>query len=85
MMKMRAIPFAEFRSFLQRLGYVQKRHPDYCIFEHPEEGLLGFRYYRDDEPVFPRDLLSTRKFLDLRGVIEADDYDAMLLRANTPA
>ncbi len=85
MTKMRSIPFAEFRAFLQKFGYVEKRVPKGRVFEHPEEGLLLFRYYRDDEPVFPRDVLSTRKFLDLRGVIEADDFDATLLRADMPA
>jgi hypothetical protein len=85
MTKMRSIPFAEFRAFLQKLGYVEKRVPKGRVFEHPKEGLLLYRYYRDDEPVFSRDLLSTRKFLDLRGVIEADDFDAALLQANTPA
>jgi len=85
MTKMRTVPFAEFRAFLQNLGYVEKRVPKGRVLEHPEEGLLLFRYYRDDEPVLPRDLLSTRTFLDLRGVIEADDYDTQLLRANTPA
>jgi hypothetical protein len=85
MTKMRPVPFAEFRTFLQKLGYVEKQVPKGRVFEHPEEGLLLFRYYRDDEPVFPRDLLSTRTFFDLRGVIEAGDFDATLLRADTPA
>ena len=85
MTKMRPVPFAEFRTFLQKLGYVEKRVPKGRVFEHPEEGLLLFRYYRDDEPVLPRDLMRTRTFFDLRGVIEADDYDAMLLQADTPA
>jgi hypothetical protein len=85
MTKMRLIPFAEFRAFLEKFGYVEKRVPKGRVFEHPEEGLLLFRYYREEEPVHPRDLLSTRNFLDLRGVIEADDYDAQLLRANTSA
>jgi hypothetical protein len=82
---MRPIPFAEFRNFLQRLGYVQKRNPGYCVFDHPQqEGLLAFRLYGDDEPVIPLDLERTRAFLDLRGVIEAEDFDAQLLRADPP-
>jgi hypothetical protein len=85
MTAMRPILFAEFRRFLQRLGYVPRDNPKFCVFDHPEEGLLAFRLYRDDEPVFPRDLQRTRTFLDLRGVIEADDFDAQLLRADTPA
>jgi hypothetical protein len=85
MQKMRPIPFAEFRSFLHRLGYVEKPYPNGRVFFHTEEGLLAFRYYRDDEAVLPRDLMRTRTFLDLRGVIEADEFDAALLRADTPA
>jgi hypothetical protein len=85
MQKMRPIPFAEFRSFLQRLGYVEKPYPNGRVFLHPEEGLLAFRSYREDEPVSARDLRRTRTFLDLRGVIEADDFDATLLRADTPS
>ena len=85
MTKMRPVPFAEFRTFLRKLGYVERRVPKGRVFEHPEEGLLLFRYYRDDEPVFPRDLIRTRKFFDLRGVIEAGEFDTTLLRADTPA
>ena len=85
MTKMRPVPFAEFRTFLQRLGYVEKRVPKGRVFQHPEEGLLLFRFYRDDEPVGARDLLSTRRFLDLRGMMEADDFDATLLHTNTSA
>ena len=85
MTKMRPVPFGEFRTFLQKLGYVEKRVPKGCVFEHPEEGLLLFRYYRDSDPVFSRDLRRTRTFFDLRGVIEASDFDAALLLADTPA
>jgi len=85
MTKTRPIPFVEFRSFLQRLGYVEKRHPTARVFLHPEEGLLPFRFYRDDETVDMQDLVYARRFLDLRGVIEAGDFDATLLRADTPA
>jgi hypothetical protein len=85
MTNMRAVPFAEFRAFLQRLGYVEKSVPKGRVFEHPEEGLLLFRSYQDHEAVAPIDLVSTRKFFDLRGFMEADDYDAQLLRADTPA
>jgi hypothetical protein len=85
MTKMRPIPFAEFRTFLGHLGFVEKSAPKGRVLEHPEEGLLLFRFYRDDELVLPRDLLRTRKLLDLRGLLAADDFDAQLLRADTPA
>ncbi len=82
---MRTIPFAEFRTFLGRLGFVEKAVPKGRVFDHPQEGMLLFRFYRDDEAVLPRDLLRTRKLLDLRGLLTADDFGAALLRADTPA
>jgi hypothetical protein len=85
MTKTRPIPFSEFGAFLQRLGYVEKSTPRARVFRHPEEGRLLFRAYRDDEAVEMHDIVFTRKFLDLRGVIEAADFDAALLRADTPA
>jgi hypothetical protein len=85
MTKTRRIPFAEFRAFLQGLGYVEKSAANALVFKHPEEGRLLFRPYRDDEAVEMHDLVYTRKFLDLRGVLEANDFDATLLRVDTPA
>ena len=85
MTKTRRIPFAEFRAFLQRLGYVEKRAATARVFKHPKEGRLLYRPYRDDEAVELHDIVYTRKFFDLRGVIEAGDFDATLLRADTPA
>jgi hypothetical protein len=85
MTKTRPVAFAEFRSFLEGLGFVEKSHPTARVFVHPEEGMLAFRLYGDAEVVEMHDLVYTRKFLDLRGVIEADEFDAALLRANTPA
>jgi hypothetical protein len=85
MTKTRPIPFAEFRTFLEQLGFMEKRVPKGRVLYNPEEGMLLFRFYRDDEPVHPRDLMRTRSFLDLRGVIEAEDYDTRLLRPNRPA
>jgi hypothetical protein len=81
----RPILFADFRAFLQRLGYVEKSAATARVFKHPEEGRLLFRRYRDDEAVEMHDIVYTRKFLDLRGVIDADEFDATLLRADTPA
>ena len=85
MTKRRTIHFADFRGLLERLGFVERRVPEGRVFEHPEEGLLLFRRYRDDEAVELHDLVYTRKFLDLRGLLAADAFDATLSRANTPA
>jgi hypothetical protein len=40
-----------------------------------------FRLYADDEPVDEGDVRSTRRFLDMRGVLAAADFDAFLLMA----
>lgn len=81
----RPIPFAEFRDFLEGLGYQARRTDQACVFTHPQEGLLVFRLYAEQEPVDARDLLSTRKFLELRGLLPAPAFDAFLQRATTPA
>jgi hypothetical protein len=85
MTETRPIPFREFRAFLERLGYVHRSTPSAHVFEHPTEGRLHFRVYRADEPVESHDRVFVRKFLDFRGVIEAEDFDAAFVRADTPA
>ena len=84
MLKMRPIPYAEFRDYLQKFGFVEKRVPKGRVLEHREDTKcrLFFRYYRDDEPVHPRDLLSTRTSLDWLGIITPDDYDVQFLYSN---
>src|SRR5262245_27096387 len=78
MTKARSISFAEFRRFLKGLGFAANRAEAAGILHHPTEGLLVFRLYGDDEAVGEGDLRSTRKFLDLRGLLEGKDFDAFL-------
>jgi len=85
MKKSKSIAYAEFRQFLQELGYKEKPTKSSQIFHHPKEGLILFRRYRDNEKVDARDLLSTRKFLDLRGLLNEADFDKFIQRASTPA
>ena len=85
MTKTRLLSFTEFRPFLNGLGFAEKRAEAAWIFHHPTEGLLVFRLYDDEEPVDERDLRSTRKFLDLRGLLESKDFDAFVHEASAPA
>jgi hypothetical protein len=85
MMKTKSIPFAELRRFLLHLGYAEKCTDNADIFHRAGKDLLIFRRYRDDEDVAPGDLLSTRKFLDLWGLLDAADFDAFLQRTTTTA
>jgi hypothetical protein len=85
MARSRFIPFAEFRRFLNGLGFSEKQTEAAWIFHHPAEGLLIFRLYRENEPMDEGDLRSTRKFLDLRGQLKAKDFDTFVQKANAPA
>jgi hypothetical protein len=85
MRKTSAISFGELRRFLQSLGFAEKRTDAAWVFEHRTEGLLVFRLYADSEPVDERDLRSTRKYLDLRGLLAVQDFDTFVQGASAPA
>jgi hypothetical protein len=84
-MRSSAVAFAELRRFLNGLGFNYKRAETAWIFHHPQEGLIVFRLYREDEAVDEGDLRSTRMFLDLRGLLDGKDFDAFVQRVTTPA
>ena len=84
MAKSKPISFAEFRDFLNGLGFKSNQVDTGWLFQHPTEGPLVFRAYAEGEAVAERDLRSTRKFLDWRGVLAAEEFDAFVQRA-TPA
>jgi hypothetical protein len=85
MTRARSILFAEFRRFLNGLKFAAKRTETAWVFHHRTQGLLVFRLYREEEAVDEGDLQSTRKFLDLRGLLDAADFDAFMEQASTPA
>ena len=85
MSKTRAVSFAEFQRLLTDLGFKEKPTAAALVFHRPKEGLLAFRVYKADETVDQGDLLSTRRFLDFRGLLQANDFDAFLGQASTPA
>jgi hypothetical protein len=85
MSRTKVIAFAEFRRFLNGLRFAAKRTEAAWVFHHRDEGLLVFRLYGEEEPVDERDLLSTRKFLDFRGLLNAQEFDTLFQQASTPA
>lgn len=85
MKKTRSVRLAEFTRFLNGLGYKPKRTEKALIFHHPSEGLIAFRVYGEHERMDERDLQSTRRFLDLRGLVEKDDFDEFVRKASAPA
>jgi hypothetical protein len=85
MRKTNSISFTEFHRFLNGLGFSAKRAEAAWVFSHRKEGLIVFRLYGEEEAVDERDLLSTRKFLDRRGLLEGRDFDAFVKGAGAPA
>jgi hypothetical protein len=55
------------------------------VFRHPTEGLIVLRLYGEDEAVDDGDLRSTRKFLDLRGLLDGQSFDTFVEQASAPA
>ena len=86
-MKTKTLPFAEFRRFLLGLGlgYKETRTETAHVFHRGKKDLLAFRLYGDQEDIDPGDLLSTRKYLDLSGLLDAVEFDALLERVTTTA
>jgi hypothetical protein len=85
MTKTRLISFAEFGRFLNSLGFAAKRTETACDFHHRTEGLLVFRIYGPEEVMDEGDLRSARKFLDMRGLLEAKEFDMFVQEARAPA
>jgi hypothetical protein len=81
----RQIPFSELRRLLDQLGFVEKATKTALVFDHPKEGLIVFRRYADDDDIAEHDIVSTRKFLDMRGMYSSDDFDGFLEKTTTSA
>ena len=82
-MKNDKVPFQVLRKVLLDLGFVEKAVPGpYLLFEHPpSRTLLPFRAYQTGEAVSWADRVMTRRLLDERGLLEADDLEAFLHRS----
>lgn len=85
MKKIKPIRFTEFSQLLEGLGFTLSRTDSGFVFRHPTDRPILLRRYGDKETVEPGDLLYTRKFLDLRGLLEEADFDTFMKRANKPA
>src|SRR5262249_27270978 len=74
------LSFSHLRKVLRDLGFVETLVPGpYRVFEHARsETLLFYRDYEPEETITWADHVKTRKFLDERGILEADDFEALL-------
>ena len=74
------VPFRHLRQFLLDLGFSESRLPTSgFVFAHePSDTLLFYRPYEPDETVNPGDVMTTRRFLDERGLLDADEFEEAL-------
>jgi hypothetical protein len=81
----KTITFAELRHFLLGLGFVEDTvRGGFLRFQHdPSDTRFIFRAYKATDRVNPGDLVAVRRFLDERGLMEADEFDRFL--GKTPA
>ena len=81
----RTITFAELRTFLREMGFVEDTvRGEFLRFQHdPSDTRFIFRAYKPTDRVNPGDLVAVRRFLDERGLMEADEFERFL--SKTPA
>lgn len=79
------ITFAELRQFLLDLDFQEDLAKQmYPRFRHqPSDTVFMFRPYKWADRVNPGDLVAVRRFLDVRGLMEAEEFDRFLDK--TPA
>ena len=83
--KIKTIPFRQIRQLLLDLGYTEKKIENAHVFYRAENDLVVFRRYKLGEHINWGDLVSTRRFLDMRGVMDAEKFDAILTPKSKPA
>jgi hypothetical protein len=71
------VSFAELRSLLLSLGFVEVRSSEPGVgYRHVgSDTLLLFREYRPKEAVSPRDVFMAQFFLDQRGLMKPDAFE----------
>jgi hypothetical protein len=73
------VPFAELRHLLVDLGFTVSKRGKFWSFEHSaSETAFLFRPYRVRERVTLRDVNSTRRHLDWRGLLAPQAFDDRL-------
>jgi hypothetical protein len=77
------IPFSQLRQFLLHLGFSEANvSGSALVFEYvPSQALLFYRVYKPADAVDAGDLAKTRRFLDERGLLAADEFEEALHKA----
>jgi hypothetical protein len=66
------------RQLLLDLGYEEKKIENAHVFRRAKNDLVVFRRYNADEQIDWGDLVSTRRFLDMRGILDAGEFDSIV-------
>jgi hypothetical protein len=74
------IPFTRLRNILHDLGFEETTiSGPYRFFQHSASGtVLVYHAYQPAEAVSWHDLVTTRRQLDERGLLKADDFEVLL-------
>jgi hypothetical protein len=82
-MKNEQIRFDCVRKLLLDLGFVETVVPGpYLLFEHSPSGtLLPYRAYQPGDSVSWADLAMSRRLLDERGLMDEEEFEALLHKA----
>jgi hypothetical protein len=77
------ITFAELRQFLRDMQFKEDLFKgEFYRFKHdPSDTEFVFRHYKPMDLVNPGDLMAVRRFLDERGLMDADAFDRLLTKA----
>jgi hypothetical protein len=73
------------RRLLKSVGYKEKRIENAHIFHRSKNQMVIFRRYKDDESLEMGDIISTRRFLDMRGILDEAEFDSFFEAANKSA
>jgi hypothetical protein len=76
------IAFSQIRKILNALGFVEDTIiGPYLRFEHHPSGtLLFYRDYQPEDFITWADHVKTRKFIDERGILDANTFESLLTK-----
>jgi hypothetical protein len=76
------ITYGQLRSLLTGLGFEEVRRPEGSALKHTEsDTIFLFRPYRDTDLIKPAEVYHAREMLDVRGLLDADAFDGLLIKA----
>jgi hypothetical protein len=76
----KSLTYAALQKLLHQLGFTETVVPgSHVVGNHPQPNtLLMYRDYRATDSVSWADRTATRRFLDLRGLLEEEAFDRLL-------